>query len=85
MNTSYHCHRRLKTQGAYQWRVTQEMLDRNPPEFARLVGADDQMGWDENGPDYSRIARYGSPEVKKRMAAARGAQEKDQQAVAAGG
>ena len=32
------------------------MLDRNPPEFARLVGADDQMGWDENGPDYSRMA-----------------------------
>ena len=82
--TSYHCHRRLKTQEAYQWRVTQEMLDRNPPEFARLVGADDQMGWDERGPDYSRIARYGSPEVKKRMAAAR-AREKDQQAVAAGG
>lgn len=68
--TSYHCHRRLKNQENYQWRVTPEMLERNPPEFARLVGADDQMGWDERGPDYSRIARYGSPEVKRRFAAA---------------
>jgi len=52
--TSYHCHRRLKTQEAYQWRVTKEMLDRNPVEFARLVAADDHMGWDERGPDYGR-------------------------------
>ena len=66
--TSYHCNRRLKTQEAYQWRVTQEMLDRNPPEFARLVGADDEMGWDERGPDYSRPMRYASPEVKERFA-----------------
>ena len=66
--TSYHCHRRLKTQEAYQWRVTQEMLDRNPPEFARLVGADDHMGWDENGPDYSRGVKYMSPELKRRLA-----------------
>ena len=65
--TSYHCHRRLKNQENYQWRVSQEMLDRNPPEFARLVGADDQMGWDEHGPDYSRMAKYGSPDVKKRF------------------
>ena len=61
-------YRRLKTQEAYQWRVTQEMLDRNPPEFARLVGADDEMGWDERGPDYSRPMQYASPEVKERFA-----------------
>ena len=66
--TSYHCHRRLKTQEAYQWRVTQEMLERNPPEFARLVGADDEMGWDERGPDYSRPMKYASPEIKERFA-----------------
>ncbi len=66
--TSYHCHRRLKTQEAYQWRVTQEMLDRNPPEFARLVAADDEMGWDEAGPDYSRRMKYASPEMKEQIA-----------------
>lgn len=68
--TSYMCHKRLKTQEAYQWRVTQEMLERNPPEFARLVGADDHMGWDEKGPNYSRVLKYSSPEMKKRMAKA---------------
>ena len=62
--TSYHCHRRLKTQEAYQWRVTQEMLDRNPREFALLVGADDHMGWDENGPDYQRSIRYAQARPK---------------------
>ena len=69
--TSYHCHRRLKTQEAYQWRVTQEILDRNPPEFARLVGVDDSMGWGEEGPQYQRSIKYGNPiELKKRAAAA---------------
>ena len=66
--TSYHCHRRLKTQEAYQWRVTQEMLDRNPPEFARLVAADDHMGWDESGPNFGRGSQYRSEELKKRFA-----------------
>ena len=67
--TSYHCHRRLKTQENYQWRVTREMLDRNPPEFARLVAADDTMGWDEAGPDYSRTMQYGSAAEKRHTAA----------------
>ena len=66
--TSYHCHRRLKTQEAYQWRVTQEMLDRNPPEFARLVAADDTMGWGEEGPQYHRTMQYGDAATKKRYA-----------------
>ena len=65
--TSYHCHRRLKTQEAYQWRVTQEMLDRNPTEFARLVAADDHMGWDERGPDYGRSHKYLPEETKKQL------------------
>ena len=56
--TSYFCHRKLKTQEAYQWRVTKEMLDRNPPKFAKLVGADDEYGWDAKGPDYSRPMKY---------------------------
>ena len=56
--TSYFCHRKLKTQEAYQWRVTKDMLDRNPPKFAKLVGADDEYGWDAKGPDYSRPIKY---------------------------
>ncbi len=70
--TSYHCHRRLKTQENYQWRVTQAMLDRNPPEFARLVAADDTMGWGAEGPDYSRTMKYASPADKKRFGARMG-------------
>ena len=72
--TTYMCHRRVKTQEHYKRGVTEEMLDRNPPEFARLVGQDDMMGWDENGPDIMRMLKYMSPEVKERyakMAAAR--------------
>ena len=44
------------------------MIDRNPPEFARLVGADDNMGWDENGPDYGRNLKYATPEQKEQYA-----------------
>ncbi len=66
--TTYMCHRRIKTQERYQQGVTQEMLDRNPPEFARLVGADDMMGWDEKGPDLMKMMKYMSPETKKRFA-----------------
>ena len=47
------------------------MLDRNPLEFARLVGADDAMGWGELGLRYQRSIKYGNPvELKKRAAAA---------------
>ena len=54
--TSYFCHRKLKTQEAYQWKISKEMLERNPPEFGKLVGADDYMGWDARGPDYTRVS-----------------------------
>ena len=64
--TSFFCHRCLKNEENYQWRVTPEMLERNPPAFAKLVGADDWMGWDERGPDHSRRARYGSAEDRHR-------------------
>ena len=81
--TTYHCHRRLKNQENYQWRVTEEMLKRNPPEFARLVAADDHMGWDENGPDYSRGFRHMSPEAKKRLQAMRSQRSEPKKATAA--
>lgn len=75
--------RRLKNQENYQWRVSQEMLDRNPPEFARLVAADDHMGWDEHGPDYARGLRYLSPEAKKRLQAMRSRRTEPKKASAA--
>ena len=56
--TTYFCHKKLKTQEAYQWRVTEEMIDRNPPGFAKLVAADDPMGWDAGGPNYSRGSQF---------------------------
>jgi len=56
--TTYFCHKKLKTQEAYQWCVTEEMIKRNPPGFAKLVAADDPMGWDEHGPNYARGIEY---------------------------
>ena len=82
--TSYHCHRRLKTQEAYQWRVTGEMLDRNPPEFARLVAADDHMGWDERGPDYTRALQGMSEEQKRKIQESRGITNTKSKAKATG-
>lgn len=56
--TTYICHQRLKTQEQYQRHVPREMLERNPPSFARLVGAADPMGWTEIGPQFSRYAAW---------------------------
>ena len=53
--TTFHCHRALKTQERYQWNVPEEMLARRSARFARIVGADDLMGWGANGPDYGRV------------------------------
>ena len=66
--TTYMCHRRIKTQENYGHHVSQEMLDRNPPEFARLLGADDMMGWNESGPDLAKMTKYMSPDAQKRIA-----------------
>ena len=34
------------------------------------------MGWDEKGPDFSRLLQYPSPEMKKRIAEAAAAHAK---------
>ena len=34
--------------------VTREMLDRNPPRFADLVGVNNFLGFDRSGPDFSK-------------------------------
>ncbi len=56
--TTYICHQRLKTQEQYQRQVPREMLERNPPAFARLLGAADPMGWGTIGPQFSRFAAW---------------------------
>ena len=58
--TCYHCHRSLKTQERYQSAVTDEMLARRGARFARLLGADDSMGWGKDGPDYRGAMSYKS-------------------------
>jgi hypothetical protein len=49
----------LRTQELYRERVTEEMLDRNPPRFATLMGQHVTFGWDERGPQYERFMNYG--------------------------
>lgn len=56
--TTYCCHQRLKTQEQYQWRIPRAMLERNPPEFARFVGAADPMGWRTHGPEITRFSKW---------------------------
>lgn len=56
--TSYHCHRALKTQEKYQSHVPDEMLKRRSARFARILGADDPMGWGAEGPDFRGRAQY---------------------------
>jgi hypothetical protein len=48
----------LRTQELYRERVTEEMLDRNPPRFATLMGQHVTFGWDERGPQYDRYLKY---------------------------
>lgn len=58
--TSYICNRHMKTQEAYQGAVPKEMLTGHGAWFARLLGADDPYGWDEEGPGFEAAASYKS-------------------------
>jgi ectoine hydroxylase-related dioxygenase (phytanoyl-CoA dioxygenase family) len=40
----------------YEQHVTKEMLDRNPPRFAKLMGQDNWMGFEAEGPDRRKVA-----------------------------
>ena len=55
--TSYHCQPALKTQERYGRAVPPEMLARRSARFRRLMGVDDPMGWQENGPDGELFVR----------------------------
>ena len=41
--------------------VTQEILDRNPPRFAKLCGKHVMTGWREEGPDYAPQYQHAYP------------------------
>ena len=61
--TTYMCNSALKTQERYQRDIPQAMLDRNPPEFAELVGANDPMGWEMHGPDIEKFMKLAKSTV----------------------
>jgi hypothetical protein len=45
----------VRPQEAYMENFTQEMLDRNPPRFAKLVGQHVPYGFKEEGPDIAKF------------------------------
>jgi ectoine hydroxylase-related dioxygenase (phytanoyl-CoA dioxygenase family) len=47
----------------YREDVTEQMLDRNPPRFATLMGQHVMAGWRSEGPDYSRLDTRAVPTV----------------------
>ena len=55
--------RYLLTREPYREDVTKEMLDRNPPRFATLMGQEVLAGWRAEGPDYSRLSTTAVPTV----------------------
>jgi hypothetical protein len=48
--TAYMCRPHMRTQGTFGYEVPQEIIDRNPPEFARIMGRKVNYGWKEEGP-----------------------------------
>ena len=55
LNTAVvYCRSYIQTQEKIREGVTREMLDRNPPRFADLVGVNNFLGFDRSGPDFSK-------------------------------
>ena len=46
----------MRPQEPYRENVTQEILDANPPRFARLMGKNLNYGWKEEGPQNEATA-----------------------------
>ena len=44
------CRPHMLTQARFAYEVPQEIIDRNPPEFARIMGRGIPYGWKEEGP-----------------------------------
>ncbi|MEM7020420.1 MAG: phytanoyl-CoA dioxygenase family protein [Pseudomonadota bacterium] len=51
-----YCRSYIQTQELIREGVTQAMLDRNPPEFADLMGVNGFLGFGREGPDLSKLA-----------------------------
>ena len=49
-----YCRSYIRTQELIREGVTQEMLDRNPPEFADLLGVNNFLGFGRDGPDFAK-------------------------------
>jgi hypothetical protein len=56
----YFCRIYMLTQEWYRDRVTAEMLERNPPRFAHLVGLENPYPFGDEGASIERIARLNS-------------------------
>ena len=54
-----YCRSYIRTQEFIREGVTQDMLDRNPPEFADLLGINNFLGFGREGPDFSKIKSFG--------------------------
>jgi ectoine hydroxylase-related dioxygenase (phytanoyl-CoA dioxygenase family) len=55
LNTAVvYCRPYIKTQEFIREGVTQQMLDRNPPRFAELVGMNNFLGFGREGPDFTK-------------------------------
>lgn len=58
LNTAVvYCRSYIQTQERIREHVTQEMLDRNPPRFADLVGVNNFLGFGREGPDFTKARR----------------------------
>jgi ectoine hydroxylase-related dioxygenase (phytanoyl-CoA dioxygenase family) len=53
----YFCRRFVEPQEKFRDAVPQELIDRNGPRFAQLVGLDAAHGWGEEGVDYRKLAK----------------------------
>ena len=49
-----YCRYYIRTQELIREGVTQDMLDRNPPSFADLVGVNNFLGFGREGPDFTK-------------------------------
>ncbi len=55
LNTAVvYCRSYIQTQERIREGVTQAMLDRNPPRFADLMGVNNFLGFDRDGPDFTK-------------------------------
>jgi ectoine hydroxylase-related dioxygenase (phytanoyl-CoA dioxygenase family) len=48
-HTMQYCNRYAHPRNPYQYDVTEEILQQNPPRFARLMGLTDMSGWRDEG------------------------------------